>query len=140
MWKPAKGGIGTLFFITCLVTALSCGQERELLAITVTPSSAAAKNFALGQVQFAAVASYSRSPSPAQLTSPDIVWCIGDTSGHCAGFVSTSASINASGIARCNNNFSGSVTVLAGQDSGQIPNPDIGFQLRIFGTAELTCS
>jgi hypothetical protein len=67
------------------------------------------------------------------------MWCIGDSTGHCAGFIQTGATIDGNGLARCNSGFNGTLTVLAGQPAGQPSTPDVGVQLRTFGQARLTC-
>jgi hypothetical protein len=136
----------SLVVLACIAVA-GCGApgggqlaNRELVAITVFPSPEPL-GFPAGQVQFAAVASYSQPPSPVPFTnSPEIVWCVGNTEGHCVGFVNPGATIDASGLAKCMSGFSGSVTVLAGKPETQVPQlPDLGIQLSIFGKAQLTC-
>lgn len=123
-----------------LFTIAGCGgQARKLVAVTVAPNNADAQNFAAGQVQFSAVGTYDQPPTTVQLTNKDIGWCIGSASGQCAGFIYTGATIDGNGLASCGPGFTGTVTVLAGQSDSQSPMPDIGFQLRVFGSAQLTC-
>ena len=123
------------------LSILGCGaSSRQLVSITISPSSAEAINFPGGQVQFVATGTYSQNPLTAQLTSADVMWCVGTTDGHCAGFIRTGATVDANGLARCDSGFSGQVTILAGQPQTQpAPLPDVGVQLRIFGTAQMTC-
>lgn len=118
-----------------------CGSHpRELVAINISPSAADAQSFANGQAQFVATGSYTEAPLTAQLTGQDVTWCIGDASGHCAGFIQTGATINSSGLAQCTSGFAGVVTILAGQPDSRSPGlPDMGVQLGIFGKAQLTC-
>jgi len=127
----------SLLFVAALT---SCGGGRELVSISIAPAVADAQSFSSGQVQFVATGTYSQQPSPVQLTSADIGWCVGDSTGHCAGFINSGATISASGVANCNSGFAGTVTVLAGRPTtGLNPVPDTGFQLSVFGTAQLTC-
>lgn len=123
-----------------IIVIAGCGARsaRELVSVSVTPSAADAQSFPNGQVQLMASGTFNQPPSPVQLTSQDVMWCIGDENGHCAGFINPGATVSPSGLAQCNSGFNGIVTVLAGQPQGQAP-PDIGTQLRIFGTAQLTC-
>jgi hypothetical protein len=115
-----------------------CGSSRQLQSVSLGPSSADAKNFANGQVSFSAMGTYTKPPSPTPLTSSDVFWCIGDSSGMCNGNIVTGASIDSSGLAQCIAPFSGTVTILAGTSS--VPSlPDGGRQLKIFGSAQLTC-
>lgn len=126
--------------VLSLIAIAGCGGQgaRELISINVTPSAADAQTFPNSQVQFMASGTYSQPPSPVQLTSQDVMWCIGDTTGHCAGFIYTSATVGPSGLAQCDSRFSGTFTVLAGKP--ELPGtPDLGAQLRIFGSAHLTC-
>lgn len=118
-----------------------CGSHtRELVAISISPDAADAQSFANSQVQFVATGSYTEAPMTAQLTGQDVTWCVGDASGHCAGFIQTGATISASGLAQCTSGFAGVVTILAGQPDSHSPAvPDTGVQLRIFGKAQLNC-
>jgi hypothetical protein len=123
------------------LSILGCGaSSRQLVSVTISPSSADASNFAGGQVQFVATGTYSRQPLTAQLTSADVSWCVGTSGGHCAGFIRTGATVDANRLAQCDSGFSGPLTILAGEPQIQpSPMPDVGVQLRIFGTAQLIC-
>jgi len=92
-----------------IVALVGCGSQgaRELVSVSITPSAADAQNFPLAQVQFAATGTFNQPPLTAPLTSQDVTWCIGDTKGHCAGFIQTGATIDANGLARCNSGFNG---------------------------------
>ena len=74
-------------------------------------------------------------------TSVDITatttWCIGSSNGFCDGNIAQHAYVSA-GLAQCDQGFTGTVTVLAGQ-KGPTPGPDQGYQLQPFGAAQLTC-
>jgi hypothetical protein len=125
----------TLVLVLTL-TALACGSSHTLKNIQLSPATADAKNYG-GQVQFTATGSLNGMPRQ-PLKSPQIFWCTGTTAGRCAGNIVQGASIDQNGLAQCNTNFSGTVTVLAGTATPP-PNPDGGAQLKIFGSAQLTC-
>ncbi len=119
------------------VTALACGSNQALKNIQLSPATADAKNYGGGQVQFTATGSLNGMP-PQPLKSPQIFWCTGTTAGRCAGNVVQGAFIDQNGLAQCNTSFTGTVTILAGTATPP-PNPDTGAQLKIFGSAQLTC-
>jgi len=104
-----------------LLTA-GCGQNN----VVVSPASADAQNFPGGMVSFSATG----------VSNP--TWCIGTASGMCNGNVASIATIDTAGRAQCLSGRSGTVTVLAGRGM-RISNPDGGFQLSPFGSAQLTC-
>lgn len=135
--------LGPLFLL-CFA-ALGCGGNRQLQSVTVQPSQADAKNFTNGQVQFTATGVFSNSGMPVTLTSKDITWCYGGvassatlTAGICAGNVAQLVSIDSNGVAQCNSGFQGMGLILAGVP---IPAsmPDVGQQLKVYGSATLTC-
>jgi len=109
----------------------------------LNPASADAQNFANGQVQFTATGTFSQPPSPVQLTSNDITWCmagIGDPSGQCVGNANPGGTVSQNGLAQCNPLFTGTATVLAGVAIPvSHPVADSGPQLKVFGSARLTC-
>jgi hypothetical protein len=130
--------------LVCLA-ALSCGGSRQLQSVTVQPSQADAKNFTNGQVQFTATGIFTNSSMPVTLTNKDISWCYGGvassatlTAGMCAGNVAQLVSIDSNGVAQCNSGFQGMGLILAGVP---IPAtmPDVGQQLKVYGSATLTC-
>jgi len=47
--------------------------------------------------------------------------------------------VDQTGMAQCDSGFVGTATILAGTQSSVMMNPDQGSQLRIFGSAKLTC-
>jgi hypothetical protein len=128
---------GATFLLLVALTFLACGSNRKLESVTLSPTSADAKNFPNGQVPFTATGMYSKPPSPVPLTSKDVFWCVG-SNGACDGNVNTGASLTQDGVAQCNQNFVGTVTVLAGTSMPPM-NPDKGPNLIIFGSAQLTC-
>lgn len=132
-----------LLGFVAVVLSFGCGSGRQLQSVSLSPSSADAQNSPNGQVQFTATGTFSRPPSPVQLTNKDIVWClggVGDTSGGCVGLVNPGGFVNQNGLAQCDPMFTGTATVLAGVAIPQSnPIPDHGSQLKIFGLAKLTC-
>jgi hypothetical protein len=114
---------------------LGCGNNK-LASVNLSPTVADAQNFPGGQVQFAATGTYSSSSKVVPLTN--VTWCIGSATGMCNGNIATSASVDGKGLAQCLPGATGTVTVIAGS-GGPRPNPDGGYQLGVFGTAQLTC-
>jgi hypothetical protein len=106
--------------------------------LALTPTSADAKNFTNGQVAFVARGTFSKPPSPANLTSQEVMWCVGTSSGHCDGNINPGVTVDTNGVAQCESRFSGTVTILAGTGSKMMA-PDAGSQLKVFGAARLTC-
>ena len=125
--------------------ALSCGSSRQLQSVTLDPPAADAKDFPNGQVQFTATGVFSNSKMAVTLTSKDVTWCYGGvanaatlTAGLCAGNVIPFASVDQNGLAKCSTGFQGSALVLAGVPMPSM-NPDGGAQMKVFGSATLTC-
>lgn len=130
-WPAAR------FYLLLAAFTIACGSNHSPQNITLSPASADAKNFLNGQVQFTATGSVN-GMSPEPLKSPEIFWCTGTNNGMCAGNIVQGAFIDQNGLAQCNANFTGVVTILAGTAVPSM-NPDIGRQLKVFGTAQLTC-
>ena len=65
-----------LAFIELVASGCGNGSPRLLESISVTPASADAQSFPNGQVQFAAVGTYSQPPSPAPITQSG--WSLSD--------------------------------------------------------------
>jgi hypothetical protein len=130
--------IVVFLFIELLVTS-GCGSSRQLNSVAITPAAADAKSFANGQVPFAATGTFSKPPSPSQLTSKDVQWCAGTSNGACVGNINPGISVDQNGVAQCNIGFVGTATVLAGTAASTPMNPDGGSQLKVFGSAQLTC-
>ena len=127
-------------FAVLICGAVGCGGSRHLQSVSLSPASANAQDFPGGRVQFTATGTFSKPPSPVELTGNDIFWCIGSDTGLCVGNAQPGATVDQSGIAGCNQGFVGTVTVLAGKTSPMMMgNPDQGSQLQVFGTAKLTC-
>jgi len=123
-----------------LFAIAGCGSNRELQSVSLNPASADARNFPNGQVSFIATGTFSMPPSPVNLTSKDVFWCVGSSNGACVGNVNPGANLDQNGAAQCNPGFVGTATILAGTQSSVMVNPDQGPQLKVFGTAQLTCS
>ena len=133
--------VGSLLLLS--LAALSCGSGRHLQSVTLQPATADAQNFPNGLVQFTATGTFSKPPSPQQLTSKDITWCMaaaGSNGGGCAGNVITGGTVDQNGMAQCLLGFSWTAVVVAGtppkMNSG---NPDGGVPLTVSGSAKLTC-
>jgi hypothetical protein len=122
-----------------LLTLSGCGGGRQLRSVTLSPPTADAQNFSSGQVPFVATGTFSDPPSPVTLTSKDVLWCIGGSDGSCVGNINPGATVDQTGLVQCNPGFTGIATVLAGTQSSVMMNPDQGSQLKIFGSAKLTC-
>jgi hypothetical protein len=137
----------TAFFLLFIgLFMLGCGSGRQLQNVTLSPATADAKNFPSGQVSFTTTGTYNHPPSPVQLTSNDIVWCSGgigttsSTTGECVGNANPGATVDQKGVAQCNALFVGTATILAGTEVPMVvPMPDSGPQLKIYGSAQLTC-
>jgi hypothetical protein len=113
--------------------------------VSITPATADAKNFANGQVQFIAAGTFSNPPSPVTLTSQQVTWCYGGlatagtpTAGRCAGNIAQFATVGQNGMAHCASSFQGTVYILAGTEPVSMM-PDGGSQLKVYGSAQLTC-
>jgi hypothetical protein len=115
--------------------ALGCGGN-ELKSVMVSPAKADARNFPNAQVQFSATGVYGSSSKPVPATN--LTWCVGTSSGICNGNIASAATVNGNGVAQCLPGTSGTVNVIAGT-GGSAPMPDTGQQLKVFGTAQLTC-
>jgi hypothetical protein len=122
-----------------LLTTAGCGSNRELQSVSLSPTSADARNFPNGQVRFVASGTFTNPPSPANLMSKDVFWCVGSSTGACVGNANPGANLDQNGVAQCNPGFVGTATILAGTQSSVMVNPDQGPQLKIFGSAQLTC-
>ena len=130
-----------LFLLLALTTlgVVGCGSSRQLQSVTISPASADAQNFSAGQVSFTATGTFSKNPSPQKLTSKDVTWCAGSSTGMCVGNINPGITVDPNGLAQCLPGFTGTVTILAGAESSSMMNPDGGSQLKIFGGADLTC-
>jgi hypothetical protein len=122
-----------------LLALSACGSGRQLQSVNITPATADAQSFSNGQVQFVAMGTFTNPPSREVLTSKDISWCVGSSNGACIGNEIPGANLDQNGVAQCNPGFTGIATILAGTQSSAMMNPDTGSQLKIFGSAKLTC-
>ncbi len=118
---------------------MGCGSSRQSQSVALTPALADAKDFSNGQVSFTATGTFSKPPSPAQLSSKDVMWCAGSSDGVCVGNAIPGATVDQNGLAQCSPNFTGTATILAGTASSSMGNPDAGTQLKVFGSAQLRC-
>ena len=120
----------TLFFT--IVAAPGCGSSppRHLVSVSVTPAAASAHNFPNGQVQFSAVGTFDRAPSPATLTPA--TWMISPTPDP-----PDAASINQDGVAQCKAGFTGTVTIEGG--GAQCGPTSTAPCKLIHSSAQLTC-
>jgi hypothetical protein len=122
-----------------LLALSACGSGRQLQTVSIAPATADAQNSPSGQVPFVATGTFSDPPSPVTLTSNDVLWCVGSSDGSCVGNINPGATVDQTGLAQCNFGFVGTATILAGTPSSVMMNPDEGSQLKIFGSAKLTC-
>jgi len=128
--KKPQPALPLLVLFAMAVILLACGNSRKLQSVSVSPAAAAS------QAQFTATGVYNQMPTSVDITGTT-TWCIGSPSGICAGNIAIEATV-VNGLAQCLSGFTGTLTVLAGQP-GPPPGPDVGFQLKPFGTAQLTC-
>jgi hypothetical protein len=55
------------------------------------------------------------------------------------GNINPGAVVDQNGVAQCHTGFVGTATILAGNGAVGTMNPDGGSQLKVFGSAKLTC-
>ncbi len=123
--------------LLAVLTAPGCSNSnRQLQSVALTPASADAKDFANGEVPFAAAGTFSQPPSPSPLTSADVLWCVGGTNGACSPSAQPYPSVDQNGVAQCGPTFAGTATVLAGTP---LPGAADNAVLKVFGSAQLTC-
>jgi hypothetical protein len=130
-----------LFVVLLFVVLMTagCGGGRQLQSVALSPPTADAQDFAGGKVLFVATGTFSNPPSPVNLTAKDVTWCVGGSNGSCAGNIDVGAIVDETGLAQCNPGFVGTATILAGTGASIMGNPDSGSQLKVFGSAKLTC-
>jgi hypothetical protein len=133
-------GYGTENSLGCvgfaLLGMLGCGGGG-LSSVSLSPAVADAQNFPNGQVQFTAMGTYGGSSKMVPLTK--VTWCVGSATGGCNGNIAAAAFVDSNGVAHCNNLAAGTVTIVAGTGGQPPPIPDEGYQLKVYGTAQLTC-
>jgi hypothetical protein len=119
------------------VTGIGCGSmnsmsNRVLQSMVVSPATADAQNSPSGQVQFSAMGTFSKAPSPAPVPF------VAPYSGSWATSDLNVATIDQHGLAMCLGGASGTVTITAIASS----NAGVGTQntsTAVSGTAKLTC-
>lgn len=136
---------GNSLLVAAVLVLSGCGSNRQLKSVAVTPATADAKQFPNGQVQFTAAGVFSDSSMPVILTSQQVTWCYGGlggvpnpVAGMCTGNIAQFATVDQNGVAQCAPAFQGTVVILAGTQPVSM-NPDGGTQLKIYGSAQLTC-
>ena len=93
--------LATFLLAALALQALGCGSSnsnRILESMTITPANADAQDFAHGQVQFTATGTFSKAPSPRQVTfQPPYTggWSLMGTNS------ASIATINQNGMAQC---------------------------------------
>jgi hypothetical protein len=107
-------------------------SNRVLQSMVVSPATADARNSPSGQVQFSAMGTFSKAPSPAPVPF------VAPYSGSWATSDLNVATIDQHGLAMCVAGASGTVTITAIASS----NAGVGTQntsTAVSGTAKLTC-
>jgi len=127
------------FLVLTALVFSACGSGRQLRTVSLNPPAADAQSFPGGKVPFVATGIFNDSPTTVTLTSKDVMWCMGASDGTCVGNINPGATVDQTGMAQCNPGFVGSATILAGKPSSAMMMPDIGQQLKVFGSAKLTC-
>jgi hypothetical protein len=138
MAKLRTYSLGKACIVLSLLALAGCGantmmmnSNRMLQTMTVTPPAADGQNFAMGQVQFTAMETFSMPPSPAPVTF------VAPFSGGWSVSDMNVATINQSGMAQCMPGARGSVTVMA-QASSNSAGPG-AMSPMVSASAQLTC-
>jgi hypothetical protein len=118
----------SLLLTATLLSGGGCGSAspRLLQSISVTPATADALSFPDGQVQFTAMGTYSKPPSPSPITASQ--WLLSEPN---------IATISQSGVAQCTPGASGVVTVKAVTSAPCSGTACTAVMLS--GSAELSC-
>jgi hypothetical protein len=128
-----------LSLLVVLSCGSSCGSNRQLQSIAVSPNSADAQNFSGGMVQFAALGTYSGG---SQGPVSSIQWCASPSSGTCnVNNIKTGVTISPTGLAQCDAGSLGTWTINADSPpvpTGGQPGGEQGASI-IVGSATLTC-
>lgn len=115
----------------CGTNSMMMNPNRVLMSMSVTPTIVDAQNFSMGQVQFSAMGTFSRPPSPAPVTFAAPFsggWSVSDMN---------MATINQNGVAQCMSGARGTVTIMAQASSN---SGGMGAMSTVVtGTAQLTC-
>ena len=136
--KGVVMGRKALWFVVglTLLGTMGCGNSG-LSSVSLSPAVADAQNFPNGKVQFTAMGIYGGSSKP--VPASNLTWCVGTSTGACFGNIAAPASVDGNGLAQCHNLAPGTVTIIAGTGGQPMPMPDGGQQLKVYGTAQLTC-
>lgn len=129
---------GMLALITVIAAqTLGCGSmysspNRVLQSVMITPANADAQNFTMGQVQFTAMGTFSKPPSPATIPFQP------PYTGTWSSSNLNIATISQSGVAQCMAGGAGQVTISAIVSSN---SATAGGQMStaVTGKATLTC-
>jgi hypothetical protein len=119
------------------ITTIGCSSmnsmsNRVLQSMVITPGTADAQTSPSGQVQFSAMGTFSKAPSPAPVPF------VAPYSGSWATSDLSVATIDQTGLAQCIAGAAGTVTITAMASS----NAGMGTQntsTAVSGTAKLTC-
>jgi hypothetical protein len=113
-------------------SSMNSMSNRVLQSMVISPANGDAQNSPSGQVQFSAMGTFSRAPSPAPVPF------VAPYSGSWATSDLNIATIDQHGLAMCVAGASGTVTITATASS----NAGMGTQntsIAVSGTAKLTC-
>ena len=138
--------VGLYLFATLFLAfeTTACGgasdpsANRVLQSIAITPSTADARMFPNGQVQFTATGSFTKAPSPAPVPFAEPYtggWSISDPSD---GINQSIATISPAGLAQCIPGASGTVMVTARASNGACHGAQCT-SVAVTGNATLTC-
>jgi hypothetical protein len=127
--------VPVVFFLSMLAT--SCGggltdPPRQLVSITVTPTTADAQDFANGQVQFSATGKFSDGT-----TAPiSVMWSANPPFTLVANFYL----LNGSGLGQCSGNAGNMIVYATAPSNPSIPLSKMSVQTKnVTGMAQLTC-
>lgn len=150
MARPATFLLALLDILLLLVIA-GCGaasttnNARMMQSLMVAPASADARNFANGQVQFTATATFNMAP--VTVMSPQVLWSIGSPFStptimpmSVGPTASTLPSVDGTGLAQCNG-FTGIATIEATAPADpNVPISQMNTMMRtVSGMAQMTC-
>ncbi len=132
---------GPLFLVEAVILLslemLACGNtQRQLTSISLSPATADAKSYPLGQVQFVATGHYNKAPVSAPLQPA--LWSVVLQSAQ-----QGNVTISASGVAECGAGTVGSFSVVA-YSPADPSLPDTNASLlngnkAAVGTAQIMC-
>jgi hypothetical protein len=137
--KSSRRLFCSFLLVLMAAMALACSTSRLAQSVTVSPTTADARDFADGQVQFTATGYYNQEPSP--VTPLTATWGVCASNGNLNG-----VSVNASALAQCGRGATGTYNVFA-----SVQNPSRGVCTvdlpcggegcgQVVGTAQLTCT